>query len=181
MTSSLAPRIAGATEADLGSVAKLAGAIWRDHYAGIITTGQIEYMLARGYAHDALKRFVVEPGAGLLLARDGSRLIGFAAYHRVDGASELKLDKLYVHQDAQRRGVGSRLIARVVAAAMAQKLLALVLNVNKRNLQAIRAYEKNGFVIRESVVVDIGGGYVMDDYVMAKSLGDNAAPRGLCR
>jgi ribosomal protein S18 acetylase RimI-like enzyme len=178
MTPSLAPRIAGATEADLGSVAKLAGAIWREHYAGIITTEQIEYMLARGYAHDVLKRFIVEPGAGLLLALDGSRLVGFAAYHRVDGGSELKLDKLYVHQDAQRRGVGSRLIACVVAAAMAQKLLALVLNVNKRNVQAIRAYEKNGFVIRESVVIDIGGGYVMDDYVMAKSLGHNADPSG---
>jgi ribosomal protein S18 acetylase RimI-like enzyme len=175
MAPSLAPRIAGATEADLDSVAELAGAIWRKHYAGIIPTGQIEYMLARGYAHDALKRFIVEPGAGLLLASDGPRLIGFVAYCRVDGVDEVKLEKLYVHQDAQGRGVGSLLIARVEAAALAQNLSTLVLNVNKRNAQAIRAYEKNGFVIRESVVVDIGGGYVMDDYVMAKSLGHNAA------
>ena len=170
MTPSPALRIAAATEADLEPVAELAGAIWRKHYAGIITIGQIEYMLERGYAHDALKRFIVEPGAGLLLACDGPRLIGFAAYCRVDGAGELKLDKLYVHQDAQRQGVGRRLIARVEAAATAQSLPTLILNVNKDNVQAIQAYQKNGFVIREGVVVDIGGGYVMDDYVMAKRL-----------
>jgi ribosomal protein S18 acetylase RimI-like enzyme len=66
--------------------------------------------------------------------------------------------------------VGSRLIARVEAAAAAESLPALILNVNKNNVQAIRAYEANGFAIRDAVVVDIGGGYVMDDYVMAKRL-----------
>ena len=52
----------------------------------------------------------------------------------------------------------------------AQRCSTLILNVNKNNVQAIRAYEKNGFAIREAVVVDIGGGFVMDDYVMAKPL-----------
>ena len=46
----------------------------------------------------------------------------------------------------------------------------LMLNVNKHNTQAIRAYEKHGFAIRDAVVVDIGGGFVMDDYVMAKRI-----------
>jgi ribosomal protein S18 acetylase RimI-like enzyme len=47
----------------------------------------------------------------------------------------------------------------------------LMLTVNKRNSKAIAAYERNGFTITESIVVDIGGGFVMDDYVMAKDLG----------
>ena len=46
----------------------------------------------------------------------------------------------------------------------------LVLNVNKNNDRAISAYVRNGFVVREAVVVDIGGGFVMDDYIMAKRL-----------
>jgi diamine N-acetyltransferase len=166
----LAIRIVAATEADLSSVAELAGVIWREHYPGIITAGQIDYMLERGYCHDALNRFIVEPGAGLLLAYAAERFIGFAAYYRSDGESELKLDKLYVHPDCHGRGVGSRLIARVEAAARAQALETLVLNVNKNNVKAIRAYEANGFAVHESVVIDIGDGYVMDDYVMAKRL-----------
>ena len=45
----------------------------------------------------------------------------------------------------------------------------LILSVNKRNAKAIAAYKRNGFVIAESVVTDIGGGFVMDDYIMAKN------------
>ena len=162
--------VVAATEADLAAVAALAGVIWRRHYPGIITREQIEYMLALGYSHDALKRFVDTAGAGLDLARVGERLIGFGAYYPLDGAPELKLDKLYVHQDFQGRGVGGRLIARAESAARAQNRQTLVLNVNKHNAQAIRAYERSGFAVREAVVVDIGGGFVMDDYVMAKPL-----------
>ena len=162
--------IAAATESDLAAVAELAGAIWRRHYPGIITPEQIDYMLALGYSHAALSRFIEDEGAGLDLARFGERLAGFSAYYRTDGGHELKLDKLYVLQEFQGRGVGSRLIASTEAAARAQRCSALILNVNKNNAQAIRAYEKNGFVIREAVVVDIGGGFVMDDYVMAKPL-----------
>jgi ribosomal protein S18 acetylase RimI-like enzyme len=164
-------RIVAAIEADLPRIAELAGIIWRTHYPGIITPEQIEYMLAFGYSREALRRFIAEEGAGLDLAYVGDRFAGFAAYYRVEHQRELKLDKLYVHQDYHGRGVGSRLIARVEAAATAQMRPTLILNVNKHNAQAIRAYERNGFTVRESVVVDIGGGFVMDDYVMAKSLG----------
>jgi ribosomal protein S18 acetylase RimI-like enzyme len=170
MTEADALSIVAATESDLGAVAELAGVIWRRHYPGIITHAQIDYMLAHGYSHEALSRFIEEDGAGLALARDGGRLVGFAAYHRIDEPRELKLEKLYVHQDLQRRGVGSRLIATAEDAARAQRCSALILNVNKNNVQAIRAYQKNGFAIRESVIVDIGAGFVMDDYIMAKAL-----------
>jgi ribosomal protein S18 acetylase RimI-like enzyme len=162
--------IVAATEADLAAVAELAGVIWRRHYPGIITDEQIEYMLALGYSHPALSRFIEEEGAGLDLARIGKRLAGFAAYYPIDGGRELKLDKLYVLQELQGRGVGSQLIAKVEAAARAQSRGTLILQVNKNNAQAIRAYEKNGFAIREAVVVEIGNGFVMDDYVMAKPL-----------
>jgi ribosomal protein S18 acetylase RimI-like enzyme len=163
-------RVVGAVERDLPVVAELAQVIWRRHYPGIITVEQIEYMLARGYSLDALRRFITEEGAGLDLAYFGDRLAGFAAYYRPDQPDELKLDKLYVHQDFHGRGVGRGLIASAEAAAMVQRRTTLILNVNKENVQAIRAYERNGFLVREAVVVDIGGGFVMDDYVMAKRL-----------
>jgi len=163
-------RIVAAAEADLPRVAELAGVIWRKHYPGIITPEQIEYMLGLGYSREALRRFIVEEGAGLDLAYVANRLAGFAAYYRADPHDELKLDKLYVHQDYHGRGVGSRLIARVEAMATTQGRPTLILNVNKHNALAIRAYERNGFAVRESVVVDIGGGFLMDDYVMAKTL-----------
>ena len=159
-----------AGDADLATISTLAGRIWRAHYPSIISHEQIEYMLELGYSLDALRRFITEEGAGLELAYVGENLAGFAAYYRPGPPDELKLDKLYVHQDFQGRGVGRSLIASTEAAAKAQRRTTLILNVNKQNLQAIRAYERNGFLVREAVVVDIGGGFVMDDYVMAKRL-----------
>jgi hypothetical protein len=44
------------------------------------------------------------------------------------------------------------------------------LNVNKYNQRAIAVYQKKGFVQVAAEVVPIGGGYVMDDYVMEKLL-----------
>ena len=46
----------------------------------------------------------------------------------------------------------------------------LVLNVNKHNVSAQAAYQRRGFAIRGPVVLDIGGGFVMDDFVMARPL-----------
>jgi hypothetical protein len=45
-----------------------------------------------------------------------------------------------------------------------------MLQVYKRNLSAIAVYRACGFTIREAIVLDIGQGYVMDDYVMEKAL-----------
>ena len=46
----------------------------------------------------------------------------------------------------------------------------LELRVNRANTGAIRAYERFGFRIRGPLVTDIGGGFVMDDHVMERSL-----------
>ena len=83
---------------------------------------------------------------------------------------EFKLHKLYLLPEMQGRGLGSRLLQHVEHEVRAGRACQLILSVNKRNAKAITAYKRNGFVIAESVVTDIGGGFVMDDYVMVKDL-----------
>ena len=46
----------------------------------------------------------------------------------------------------------------------------LVFTVNKRNAKAIAVYERKWLCNVRSVITDIGGGFVMDDYVMEKGL-----------
>jgi RimJ/RimL family protein N-acetyltransferase len=48
----------------------------------------------------------------------------------------------------------------------------LYLTVNKGNVDSIAIYRRSGFEVREEAVFDIGNGYVMDDYVMAKRIAD---------
>jgi len=98
----------------------------------------------------------------------GEALIGFASYGPEQG--KLKLHKLYLHPDWQRQGFGTRLLKHVEAQAKAAGFHQVVLGVNKQNRPAIAAYQKNGFIIQESIVTQIGNGFVMDDYVMAKKI-----------
>ena len=45
--------------------------------------------------------------------------------------------------------------------------------MNKNNKNTIEAYKKWGFTIIDSVVTDIGNGFVMDDYIMEYKLQEN--------
>jgi ribosomal protein S18 acetylase RimI-like enzyme len=67
-------------------------------------------------------------------------------------------------------GLGSRLLEHVSGRARVAGCTTLILAVNKRNEGAIATYRRNGFAVREAVRVEIGGGFVMDDFIMAKSL-----------
>jgi len=147
----------------------LAGVIWRAHYPGIISPAQIEYMLARMYDVEVMRRELESGIAYDRLLIDGE-LRGFASYGSTSNAGELKLHKLYIHPECQRRGYGVMLLKRVESVARKEGFATVVLAVNKKNTKAIAAYHKNGFTIRETVVADIGGGFVMDDYVMVKPL-----------
>ena len=62
------------------------------------------------------------------------------------------------------------MIAHVAARAKREGYPCVILQVNKRNVNAINSYKKYGFVVRDATVDDIGRGYVMDDYVMEKKL-----------
>jgi diamine N-acetyltransferase len=98
----------------------------------------------------------------------GEQMAGFASYFLTGVPGEMKLDKLYVHPRHQRRGYGGRMIARACDTARSRGCSRLMLAVNKGNLAAIAAYLKHGFRVEGAVVKDIGGGFVMDDYVMVK-------------
>jgi GNAT superfamily N-acetyltransferase len=163
-----AANIAPLEAADAETICELAGVIWRVHYADIITGAQIEYMLRQRYDPALIRAELARGDITWDKLVVNSTIIGYASYF--ESARDMKLDKLYVHQDHQRRGYGGLLIERAAAAARAQSCATLILAVNKANAKAIAAYRKYGFRIRDSIVQDIGGGFVMDDYVMVKDV-----------
>ena len=150
------------------AVADLAGRVWRRHYRGIITPEQIEYMLAERYKPGLIRQLLAR-GDLWLAAQAGTELVGFAHGHPLaDG--DYKLDKLYVDLDWQRQGIGGALLAGIAARARSRGHSRLLLRVNRENRNAIDAYLKQGFSVATVVVENIGGGFVMDDYVMTKEL-----------
>lgn len=168
MSNALTIDIRPVQPADVPAISALAREIWLATYPGIITPEQIEFMLEQRYGHERLLDDLEQADKWLDQAFAGERRIGFAFSEIYKG--EFKLDKLYIHPDVQRRGVGGQLIANVAERARQLGYPCVILAVNKRNEKAIASYRKYGFTVRESVVDDIGRGYVMDDFIMEKKL-----------
>jgi len=156
--------------ADAAAVSALAREIWLPHYAAIISRAQIEYMLAQRYDPEIIRAELASGDAWWDKLLVNGLMTGFSCCFLTENAGGMKLDKLYVHHHHQRQGYGGMLLDRVLGIARAQGCTTLTLAVNKHNPIAIAAYRKYGFRIAESVVKDIGGGFVMDDYIMVKDV-----------
>lgn len=161
--------ITSVTESDIDLLIQLAYRIWHAHYPGIITSQQIDYMLERGYTRQVIMDEIANQGVIWLTIKNGTEMIGFASLGPYAPAT-MKLHKLYLLPEYHGTGIGARALAEVEQIARDNAASALVLNVNRHNTKAIRAYERAGWRVAEEVVIDIGNGYVMDDFVMAKEL-----------
>ncbi len=153
---------------DIDAVSALARTVWQATYPSLITQAQIDSMLADRYGAACIHPQLDDPRHAWWVAHHEQALAGFA-HASLEGA-DCKLDKLYVHPDRQRQGIGRALLLAVQHWARQQQAQRLWLQVNRGNAQAIRAYEKYGFRIAESRVFDIGNGFVMDDHIMERAL-----------
>ena len=164
------PIIRACSATELTMLAELARHIWQQHYPAIISQAQIDYMLQQRYQTAALQAELDTAQHWLDGLWQGETMLGFANYFRTGQPAEMKLDKLYLHPDWHGRGLGSLLLEYVTARARQQGCDTLTLAVNKHNTTAIKAYRRNGFEVAEEVVVNIGNGFVMDDFIMCKAL-----------
>ncbi|QXU41532.1 GNAT family N-acetyltransferase [Pedobacter sp. D749] len=154
-----------AKEDDIEIIRDIAAATWPSAYLDIIGQAQIDYMLDKMYNKGELLKQFME-GHIFLIAEEGENQFGFAGYSIIGHDERIyKLHKLYVLPSAHGKGVGKILINEVFNQVKDAGGSALQLNVNKHN-KAKDFYLKGGFTIKESVKLDIGEGYFMDDYVM---------------
>ena len=166
-------RILPLAEDDIDALIELAGVIWRQHYPGIISMEQIDYMLAQRYTPELVRAQLQRADAwwDKVLAR--ARMIGFVQYELCEREQHpyvMKLNQIYVREDHQRQGHGGRILAHVEERARRRGCDHVRLYVNRYNANSIAAYRKYGYAIAQTAVTVIGGGFVMDDYVMEKKL-----------
>ncbi len=159
-----------ATAADVKIIQELAEMIWPVCYADIVSPEQLRYMLDLIYTQDALKA-QMEKGHRFVIAYEVETPIGFASYSAKSSEEPtiFRLHKIYVLTNLHTKGIGSTFLQYVVTQSKNAGATLLELNVNKYN-PAIGFYEKKGFSILKEEVIDIGNGYVMDDYVMGLKL-----------
>lgn len=98
----------------------------------------------------------------------GEAPIGYLAFK--EQGRELFLSKIYILSSLRGRGMGRKAMEFVEDQARNRGCQGISLTVNKNNSKAIGAYEKMGFVNQGHLETDIGGGFIMDDYLMKKEL-----------
>ena len=155
---------------DFAPLSELAQQIWREHYSTIISLEQIAYMLQGRFTAANLQRYLDSNERWFDLLELNGELVGYCSYARTDVPTEMKLEQLYLLPRLHGQGLGKRMLNHVERRSTSLGCDSLMLQVNKRNDKAIQVYRRAGFGLREEVAVDIGAGFVMDDFILTKGL-----------
>lgn len=140
--------------------------IWPVAYGEILSKAQLDYMIDKFYSETALREQIEVKGHIFYLAQDeNDKFVGFLSYEINCEPNKTKIHKIYVLPETQGTGLGKQFFELVKEKAIENNQKAIFLNVNKYN-NAIHFYTKLGFAKVKDEVIDIGNGYVMDDYVM---------------
>ncbi|MFO7718484.1 MAG: GNAT family N-acetyltransferase [Thermodesulfobacteriota bacterium] len=157
------------TNQEIDRVAALAREIWYEHYTPIIGQAQVDYMVPKFQSPEAIAA-QIHGGARYDLILEHHEAIGYIGVVPDPEAGELFLSKIYVRRERRGQGLGRLALEHVESVARDLKTLYIWLTVNKNNTASIRAYEHMGFIQRRAICQDIGQGFVMDDYLMDKTL-----------
>ncbi|NSL88025.1 GNAT family N-acetyltransferase [Chitinophaga solisilvae] len=162
-------RIKSTTVADIPVIQQLADKIWRPTYKNILTPEQTDYMVDMMYGTAALTKQINELQHKYIVLQDDKKPIGFASYSPTETEGVYKLHKIYLSLDYQGKGVGKFLLDTVIRQVKNLGATSLELDVNRYN-KARFFYEKQGFTVYGEKDTEIGNGFLMEDYLMRKTL-----------
>ena len=154
---------------EMGVVREIAQITWPITYRDILSSEQLDYMFEWMYNLETLQN-QVEEGQLFYVLKENETPLGFIGLEWLTPEkNELKIQKIYVLPDAQGKGVGKKLIEKAIDIAQEKGIENAILNVNRFN-KAVSFYQKIGFKITSEVNIDIGNGYLMEDYIMTFKL-----------
>lgn len=155
------------SDEQIDEVARLAYKIWNEHFPPIIGQAQVDYMVEKFQSANALEK-QIDIGCQYYLIQENNNLVGYIGINPDINMSQMQLSKFYIIKTMRGNGIGREVLNQIRKLARRLNIKKIWLTVNKNNITAINAYERMGFVSAGSVVLDIGNGYVMDDFRMEK-------------
>lgn len=161
-----------ATISDIPVIQRIAYHTWPVTFEHILSMEQLTYMLDMMYSSVSLAQQIQQKGHAFLLAEIGGQgPMGFAAYEiNFQGSPVTKVHKIYILPEAQGKGLGKALFEYIARESVKKGNGRLSLNVNRNNIKALEFYQNNGFEIVGEEDIQIGQGYLMEDYILEKDL-----------
>ena len=120
-------------------------------------------MMKMMYSPEVMEKELASGYTFELLVIDGKDA-GYMVYAPYEEPGTMKLHKLYLLEEYQGKGYGQKMLQHVIEAAESRGFTSAILAVNKQNMKAQKAYARFGFEQYKSVQIDIGNGFIMDDY-----------------
>jgi predicted acetyltransferase len=154
--------------ADLSLTARTAQEIWNEYFPALIGQDQTDYMVERFQSEEAMKEQEKHEHYRYFHVLQGDALVGYIGLKYEP--DRLFLSKLYLRQDARHQGIASKMLAFVFEQAKHNCYDSVYLTCNKHNTHSLDVYAAKGFKTVDAVVSDIGNGYVMDDYILEKTI-----------
>lgn len=152
------------------AIQDIAGKTWPVTYGAILSSEQIQYMFSMMYDLEALKNQAETKNHHFIIAEEEGNFLGFASYEfDYHNQPKAKIHKIYILPETQGSGIGKKLIHYIAEKAKASQQEFVSLNVNRFN-DALHFYTKIGFEKVGEEDINIGNGYVMEDYIMEKKL-----------
>lgn len=157
------------TKDDIIIVHQLAKSIWPNAFKDILKPDQIEYMLDWMYDVNTLTEQVQTGHLFYMVTLDGVPKGFVGVEPNYPDAGTLRIHKLYVETGDHGKGLGKALLEKTIEIGKALDVATINLNVNRFNA-AVDFYKSQGFQIVKEENIDIGRGYLMEDYVMVLAL-----------
>lgn len=145
--------------------AQLAHKIWNQHYVPIIGQDQVDYMLGKFQDFEAISN-QIKNGYEYFVIFNQNIPSGYLALVPNQNDKKLMISKIYVDSDFRGLGLGSKLMEFTLETAKEGTFECVWLTVNKNNIKTIEWYKSKGFIIKQKIEMDIGNGFIMDDYLM---------------
>ncbi|MFV8391914.1 GNAT family N-acetyltransferase [Flavobacterium sp. LB2P6] len=159
-----------ASIADLNTIQEIANITWPITYGEILSKEQLNYMMDLIYSDESLIKQIQNQEQLFYIVNEETSVIAFIAIkHNYKEEAVTRIHKIYILPGAQGKGIGKLLIDAVQKLATENNSTLLSLNVNRFN-KALAFYQKLGFEIIAEENIEIGNGYLMEDYKMEKKL-----------
>lgn len=153
---------------DIKTIQEITNITWPITYGEILSKEQLDYMLGLFYSEEALAKQIENKEQLFYLISDSESIIGFIGIeHNYKNEAITKIHKIYLLPETQGKGIGKKVFDEIQNMALENNSKGLLLNVNRFNT-ALGFYKKIGFEVAEEINIEIGNGYLMEDYVMEK-------------
>ena len=154
-------------QADIPEVKYVLSHTWKDTYGSFLSEKTIDKVTTIWHDPEALASQAQHPDTYFAIAKDTSgKIVGLITVRKIDDKA-IFMNRLYIHPDHQRQGIGSKLYELAIKNFPTAKVMRL--EVEEENKKGLSFYRKQGFGEVERKIDEIEG-ETLKTIVMEKTL-----------